>query len=139
MKPVFCEVSHQPPFSYGDCLRCCIASILEVTTESIPHPFSHDPDSWDSRYEDMLNYLRIKHKAHLYLFRIAKEHLNDFILELRGYAILCGVTDNGTPHAVVVNKSGVIHDPIKPDYPLNASIDGSFSLMFLCHGVETEV
>lgn len=40
MKHVFCSVRHAPPESYGDCVRACIASILNKTSEEVPHFFA---------------------------------------------------------------------------------------------------
>jgi len=36
-----CLVKNDPPYSYGDCLRACIASLLEMPTANVPH-FVHD-------------------------------------------------------------------------------------------------
>lgn len=42
MKEVFCKVKHDPDAGlYGDCVRACIASILELKAEDVPH-FHHD-------------------------------------------------------------------------------------------------
>lgn len=32
-----CRVKHDPPRSYGDCLRACIASIMDLDPEHVPH------------------------------------------------------------------------------------------------------
>lgn len=37
MTPVMCRVKHNPPASYGDCLRACIASIMDLDAEHVPH------------------------------------------------------------------------------------------------------
>lgn len=41
MKYSFCHVEHNPPETYGDCIRACIASILNLETLEVPH-FYHD-------------------------------------------------------------------------------------------------
>lgn len=32
-----CRVKHQPPDSYGDCLRACVATVLDLDAEQVPH------------------------------------------------------------------------------------------------------
>jgi hypothetical protein len=37
MTPVMCRNRHNPPTSYGDCLRACIATIMDLDAEHVPH------------------------------------------------------------------------------------------------------
>ena len=37
MTPTTCTTTHNPPHSYGDCLRACIATILDLPAEDVPH------------------------------------------------------------------------------------------------------
>lgn len=37
MTPQTCMTTHKPPHSYGDCLRACIATILDLPAEDVPH------------------------------------------------------------------------------------------------------
>ena len=37
MTPAMCRTKHNPPHSYGDCLRACIATILDLDTDFVPH------------------------------------------------------------------------------------------------------
>lgn len=41
MTPTLSLVKHDPPNSYGDCVRACVASILNMPAELVPH-FYHD-------------------------------------------------------------------------------------------------
>lgn len=42
MTPVLCRVKHDPAAgTYGDCVRACIATIMDVDAEAVPH-FVHD-------------------------------------------------------------------------------------------------
>lgn len=41
MKYFHNRVQHNPPETYGDCVRACVASILELEPEFVPH-FFHD-------------------------------------------------------------------------------------------------
>lgn len=37
MTPEMCRVRHEPPRSYGDCLRACIATVMDLPSEAVPH------------------------------------------------------------------------------------------------------
>ena len=37
MTPQTCTTTHNPPHSYGDCLRACIATVLDMEIEYVPH------------------------------------------------------------------------------------------------------
>lgn len=37
MTPVSCTTTHRPPSSYGDCLRACIATVMDMPPEQVPH------------------------------------------------------------------------------------------------------
>lgn len=37
MTPVMCTVRHDPPEGYGDCLRACIASLLNAPSHEVPN------------------------------------------------------------------------------------------------------
>lgn len=50
MIPHVCQVAHNPPNSYGDCLRACVASLLDIERiEDVPH-FMHDGDDFQGDY-----------------------------------------------------------------------------------------
>lgn len=45
MTPVFCRVKHEPEAgTYGDCVRACIASLLDMQTEDVPHFYEDNCD-----------------------------------------------------------------------------------------------
>lgn len=37
MTPTTCTITHNPPSSYGDCLRACIATVMDLPAERVPH------------------------------------------------------------------------------------------------------
>lgn len=37
-------VAHNPPHSYGDCFRTCVAVMLDLPAEQVPHVFSRGED-----------------------------------------------------------------------------------------------
>ena len=47
MTPTPCHVKHDPPNTYGDCLRACIATLLDLDTARVPH-FAHDGPTDDA-------------------------------------------------------------------------------------------
>jgi hypothetical protein len=109
MKPVMCT---EP----NDCLRACIASILEVDAETVPHPFAGHPHEWDACYDRLLSRLSAIHGVWLFVVRIRARDISTHLESLYGYAILCGASrKTGAPHAVVVSHLGVVHDPADPD------------------------
>lgn len=57
MTPTFCRVRHDPPNSYGDCLRACIASLLDMDIELVWH-FADSGRSFDSTIERLREWLK---------------------------------------------------------------------------------
>ena len=45
MTPTFCMTRHDPPHSYGDCLRACIASLFDMDAADVPNFADGDADS----------------------------------------------------------------------------------------------
>lgn len=48
MTPVHCRTKHDPPHSYGDCVRACIASMLDMKPEDVPHFWDNDATTVDA-------------------------------------------------------------------------------------------
>lgn len=111
MIPRTCIVKHDPPNSYGDCLRACIASLCD--DDSVPH-FVDDGD--DERGQQRL-------RAYL-----ASRGLNPFYMALPGnlplasiFEMMAGVnigveyllfhTSHDADHVVICRDDKVIHDP----------------------------
>jgi hypothetical protein len=89
----------------GDCWRACIASILEVPPEEIPHFMEIDMRGGDSFYitsEAWLNErgLTLCHDVSL--------------PENGGFCIYCDVSPRGGGHAVVGNADELVEVPDKP-------------------------
>lgn len=57
MQAQFCRVKHDPPNSYGDCIRACVASLLSLPTEEVPH-FVRDNASGTVMLQRMRDYLK---------------------------------------------------------------------------------
>ena len=109
MKPVLMQVKNDPPRSYGDCQRACIASILELPAWAVPH-FVEDGDPND----EMLGRVRgwLADRGIVY----ATMAFEGSPLEAMGicapdtYYILGGASPIGN-HAVVAINDEIVHDP----------------------------
>jgi hypothetical protein len=90
------------------CWEACIASILEVSLDSVP-VIDRDRDwggleAWLSHYNIRLASLG---------FKIIREYVpgDDEIFLIRGYTIQGGVSPRGIGHSVVALDGHMVHDP----------------------------
>lgn len=106
MKPVDMLVLNDPENGkVGDCFRACLASLLEVSAEEVPH-FLHDDCSIKIFYERIADFLKPRGLKFIELWSYDKEwHPN---VE---YHTIHGDTTRGTYHAVVGKNGVVVHDP----------------------------
>jgi hypothetical protein len=106
MKPRYCEVPHNPPHSYGDCIRACIATMID--RDDVPHFFS------DKNPENSWYGLRIYLKSHgknIAIFSVEKPF---FYMKSTNEDIpymLIGKGSRGGNHAIVCMNDEVIHNP----------------------------
>ena len=115
MTPQICLVKHDPPHSYGDCFRACVASILDLPTDDVPH-FYHDGADGDvgtERVREFLNGLGYT----IVWFAFDGEALPlDEMLNIWGQmnpdvpAILLA-SNRDSDHAVVMRGDKIVHDP----------------------------
>lgn len=100
-----CKTIHNPPKSYGDCIRACVATM--TCDERVPHVFDdREPvDSWES----LRDYLRDKGKS-IALFSV-DDPFEEMAENNAGifYMLMCR-THYGD-HAVVCRNGVVVHDP----------------------------
>lgn len=114
MTPRWCTIAHKPPHSHGDCVRACIATVLDVQTEAVPH-FAHDgadPYTVLARARDWLAkggetvwvtmYPPVERAE---LLEMLGEHNPDSTY------MLFGMTDSGTGHVVVCQGGRIVHNP----------------------------
>lgn len=133
MKPVYMTIMHDPPEHIGDCLRCSIASILELPASEVPHfsgldPWTDEPcDKWRGH---LLNFL-----APLGLSYIEIPFGTD-VLPLWGpfldfHHTISGISPRGTRHSCVGRRGEVVHDP----HPSGGGVmpeNGEFDVGFIC-------
>lgn len=113
MTPVRCRVKHDPPNSYGDCVRACVATILDLDAEDVPH-FYHDNPTGEVGMERMREWLRERGLA-----PFVTGYPPDPLAEVLGYMntvnphvpyMLFGGTGDGD-HVVVCIGGKIVHNP----------------------------
>ena len=109
MKPVDMSVQHFPDLGqYGDCQRACIASLLELDINRVPH-FGESGD--DLEFHLSLNSFLAKH-GYFHL-EVSRVDFDDVWFEGSPdcYHLIYGRTCRGTWHAVVGFNGEIAHDP----------------------------
>lgn len=86
----------------GNCLAACIASVLEVSLDSVPNYIS-EPD-WEERYDDLLSG---------WGYRLQSLTWDEITSQrLRGcWLIGGGKSPRGIEHAVLIMDGEIVHDP----------------------------
>ena len=111
MTPVQCRVSHDPSRDqYGDCLRACIATVLDLDADEVPH-FADMGRSSDAAFKLMRSWAW---QQGLAPFLVAygddpREVFTD--LNPDSVYVLFGGTSDGTDHCVVCRGGKVVHNP----------------------------
>lgn len=131
---------HNPPDSYGDCERACLASLLELPCEAVPNfcepgpgeTFSHS--RWEVRRNAWLaerGFVPIQQCYHETL------SLDGVLAGSAAYHrglhfILTGESSNHVNHSVIVCDGVIVHDPsIDQSGIIGPCDDGRFWCMFL--------
>ena len=121
MEPRYSMTPHNPPESWGDCHRACVASIVEVAPWEVPHIWEGYDGTDDQievgRRNDILNNWLLDRGFILHNFYVHGTHpveeLIDNISEANPgvYWILSGWSSNGANHAVICRNGEVVHNP----------------------------
>lgn len=117
MNPVDQQHKHDPESgSYGDCFRACVASLLCLPIEDVPH-FCNGPASANGEwFRHLTRWANTRG-----LFVVYYEGLPDGWAEANGYGIVGGKSPRGDwQHAVIFRGSVLAHDP----HPSRDGIDG---------------
>lgn len=138
MTPVFCRVKHAPESGqYGDCLRACIASLLdmEADPEVVPH-FAYDGADAEVVNERLRVYLATLGLApwwsHYDPALSVGEVLSTFTNARGPHFLLFGRTASGGDHVIVCRDGMVAHDPAWWREPLvQAGSHGAWTIMVL--------
>lgn len=113
MIPVNCIVKHDPPHSYGDCVRACVASILEADAEDVPHFYADGNGEY--AFDRLRDYLRSHGLIPAY-FPIPGDQTLEQALGFMNvnypeteYLLFCA--DRGGDHCVAGCGGEIIHNP----------------------------
>jgi hypothetical protein len=116
--PVMCRNRHDPPQSYGDCLRACIASIMDLDPEHVPH-FADLAATGTEARASARRWLGLRGLT-ITAFALDDQPLQD-VLDWMGANnpdttwMLFGSTTSDTraggDHVVVCQGGAVVHDP----------------------------
>lgn len=137
MTPVFCRVKHSPDDGlYGDCLRACVATILnyEHNPEAVPH-FAHDGATPDIVHERLCEYLSSQHGLSPWVIHYdptvsLEEMLDVLAVNADVPFLLYGRTAYDTDHVVVCQNGKVAHDPAWYSVPLvKGGVQGSWQVV----------
>lgn len=106
MEPRMCLSLHNPPQTYGDCIRACIATLTD--DDDVPHVF--DSREAEECWLDLRNYLAGRNKFLAILvvpdpFEFMEENNQNI-----AYMLICK-TQKGENHAVVCKNGKIVHDP----------------------------
>ena len=128
MRNIYSSVEHNPPHSYGDCFRACIASLLEV---QVPHVL-HDNCTADLQRKRIDQWLKPRGLAFVEFpiaapgLKTALKFCNTFTQYSGIHYMLSGQTRREYGHYVVCRRNEVVHNPtpgVKIRKPFN---DGVF-------------
>lgn len=115
MIPVRQRIKHDPANGrWGDCHRACIASILELPYEDVPHFCDGDPtgEEFNRREREFL----LQHGVVPIILGYLCDDL-DAVLRCQAvcnpdnYYVLGGKSTTGTPHSVVCLNDEIVHNP----------------------------
>jgi len=116
MTPHKCQVMHSPERGfYGDCLRACIASVLDMEPATVPHFYQDGCDSIEGE-KRIVAFLRTLNLGTFCAYFPGSVPLQDLLDHMAHDSspdvcqiLFCSV--NGGNHAVVIQNGRVIHDP----------------------------
>lgn len=113
MIPIICAVKHDPPNTYGDCVRACVAALMHRESEDVPH-FFHDGDG-EASFDRMRIWLAEHGRIPAYFPYSQENTLQDVlrgVVEVYGgveFMLFCQSRDGD--HCVIGQNGEIIHDP----------------------------
>lgn len=119
MKPVKQLIYNQGTNGVGDCLRACVASIMELPIETVPNFVEYEKGNAEY-LEVLINFLKPYSLKPLTLWFADWNDEKNWIPP--GYHMIYGYSERGIKHAVVGYQGKVVFDP-HPDETGLASID----------------
>lgn len=116
MIPYQCQIVHKPQFGfYGDCLRACVASLLEMSPDLVPHFYQDGCDGieGDKRLSEFLRGLGLGRFSAYFPGDVPLQELLDHIAQgtSPGVVLVLFCSVDGGNHAVLISGGKVVHDP----------------------------
>lgn len=127
-------IMHAPPEKIGDCFPCCIASILELPRDAVPHVY--EGDGWvDETGRVGMRRLQawLKPMGYNYFELDFEAGWIDAWADagyLDCHYVFSGISPRGTRHATVAHNGRMVHDPHPSRSGVKAD-DGKFLLGFV--------
>lgn len=136
MIPAFCRTKHDPENStYGDCVRACVASVLNLDTEKVPHFFIDNCDGLEGMRRVKV-WLETRSLVPFWSNFDGDASMTEIFEFMEGqnstvHYLLFGRTSQGN-HVVVCRGGHVVHDPAWFRSPLIGAADnGYWSVMVI--------
>lgn len=107
MRKIFCKVKHNPPHTYGDCIRACLESITGI--DGIPHTHEYGK-SGVSAWDDIRAFLKTKGRT-VTLFSTQIDPREYMKSENPDIPYLLLGQNRRDDHCVVCRNDEIIHDP----------------------------
>jgi len=121
MTPTVCQVKHDPPNTYGDCLRACICTIFDLDPPAVPH-FAWDNPDGDTLIARLRAYLAGRSMQPMWvMFSGSQSDVLDHMGEVNGGVTYLLFNDK---HVVVCKGGKVGHDPAWDARPMSEPADG---------------
>lgn len=134
MTPHMMTVAHNPPESYGDCYRTCIACVLDVLPQEIPHPGRDGAELWDERIREVDAWLAAR-GLYSVMLKDTPENLAK-VCGYFGYHLIAGQSPRGGHYCVGLGGR-VVHDPSPLGGELRPDEDGTFTIQLLVVGAKS--
>lgn len=134
MTPVYCQITHNPPETYGDCLRACVATVLDLQSHEVPH-FYNDGCSGEVGTQRLRDWLKSRKQAAFFVAFDSYMPRNDVvqsvgIMNPGAVYLLFGATKNGD-HVVVCQDGEIVHDPSVHPVEINRASDAHWLVMVI--------
>lgn len=132
MIPVDMTTKHEPPDSIGDCFPCCIASILELPREAVPHVYEGDGYLDETGRVGMKRLRDWLRPMGYFYFEVEFEEawLAAWTEALDCHYVFSGIGARGVRHSTVGFMGKMVHDP-HPDRTGVVPEDGKYLLGFM--------
>lgn len=115
----FCKTKHNPPESYGDCVKACIDTILD--RDDTPHVF--DERNGEESWEELRKWLASIDYAPFITMFDPSLSLNEFFEEMKTnnpesvYMLLA--QSAGSDHCIICQGGEIVHNPAWYKQPIN--------------------